>query len=394
MKIPLEKVLIWIAQHLTRRQMCALALLLLAFAMSGVAAVTATYRKRALRFSAGRGLPLSAFFIACGIVACGPNVNLSAVQQYATMAQQARASFDAIADDYDASCERQRELVVRASDLTWLPPIPGLQIIATASPAPKIPHPAVTPFFGPQAQEFCVVTADFEHYPLGAVSSDWKRANDTLLTYIQSLGAIASVDVKPSAVPNLSGAAVAAHLIPSPAATAIASFGTAIFNYWQATAKERDITSFLEATNKADPITHLTPFAEVITALEVAGSTYTGTLLFNECSETEDLYSTALKELSSSDIPQNDGLIRMRAYRLRAKWSVDLAACANRQALGRAYLAALQKISDTNDELVKAERQPRGSRTALLHDINDLSGVVSALYTLVSQSLPAKLKII
>jgi hypothetical protein len=85
--------------------------------MSEVAAVAANYRMRALRFSAGPGLLLGAFFIACGIVACGPNVNLSAVQQYATMAQQARASFDAIPDGYDASCERQRELVVRASDL-------------------------------------------------------------------------------------------------------------------------------------------------------------------------------------------------------------------------------------------------------------------------------------
>ncbi len=325
------------------------------------------------------------------IAACAPNVDLSAVQRYAALAQKAQASFDSIAADYDASCERQRELNIRANYLTWKPEVaepPMVQAMAAAS-AHATPKPGPTPFFGTAVQETCVVAAGYAAYPLGAVSRDWKLANGTVLDYIQSLGALANVAAAPTpAVAPLTGAAVAANLIPAPQATNIATFANAIATYWQRSERERNVAKFLEAVNTVDPSTGKTAFGGAVDALNAAGAAYS-ILIFNECTEITNLYTPALARLSKLARGANAPLVVERAHRMRLRWSSDLQACAGHQDAASAYLATLKKLSAANDALVKAEREPAGSRATLLQNISDLSDSVSALYALVfSKSSP------
>jgi hypothetical protein len=308
------------------------------------------------------------------LVACAPNVDLAAVQKYAATAQQAQASFEAIAEDYDASCERQRELNLRADYLTWKPYVPS---------APGAPETGHQPFFGSASQETCVVATGYANYPLGAVSRDWKRANQTLLAYIQSLGALANIAAAPTpAVAPLTGAAVAANLIPAPEATNVAAFAGAIVSYWQRSARERDIAKFLEAVNTPDPSTGKTAFGGAVEALDVAGAAYS-LLIFNECTEITNLYTPALRRLSAIARGPNAPVILERAHRIRLHWASDLHACSVHQNAASGYLATLKGLAAANDSLVKAEREPLTSRAALLQNLSDLSDSVAALYALV-----------
>jgi hypothetical protein len=324
-------------------------------------------------FARARRFALVAVVALGALAACAPNVDLTAVQQYAVLAQQSQASFDAIAGDYDASCERQRELNLRADYLTWKPDV------ASAS---NTPHAGQKPFFGTTVQETCVVTTGYAKYPLGAVSRDWKLANQTLLEYIHSLGALANVAAAPTpAIAPLTGAAVAANLIPAPQATNIATFANAIVAYWQRNARERDVARFLEAVNTVDPTTGKTSFAGAVEALDVAGSAY-AILIYNECTEITNLYAPALRVLSTMAHGANEPLVIERAHRIRLHWASDLRACAVHQNAAAGYLATLKKLSAANDALVKAEREPLTSRAALFTDLADLSDSVSALYAL------------
>ncbi len=328
---------------------------------------------------------LWALFGCSVMVACAPNVNLSAVQQYATMAQQAQASFDAIAEDYDASCARQRELNLRIGDLVWIP-YPATQAPPT-TPAPagaRAGKASSAPFFGDASQERCVVTADYAAYPLGEVSREWQKANDTLLAYIQSLGALAGAAPTPSpAIPTFVGAAAAAKLIPNPQATAITQFATAIFNYWQTSEREHAVAKFLDETNSVDPATQQSPFSEAIEALTVAGSGYE-IVVYNECTDVNNLYIDALTNLGSMSRKGREQFTIERAYQVRQRWSADASTCNTHFAAAQAYLTTIQKISTTNSALYKAMKEPASSKDALEHDISDLSGTISALYTLVT----------
>jgi hypothetical protein len=332
----------------------------------------------------GLRLPVFVLFFIASIVACAPNVNLSAVRQYATMAQQAQASFDAIAEDYDASCARQRELNLQLNDLVWFPygstQTPPLAPASTSSTGAK---PGPTPFFG-ASQERCVATADYDSYPLGQVSNEWKSANDTLLAYVQSLGALAGATATPSpAIPTFIGAAAAANLIPKPQATALTAFATAIFNYWQSGRRERQVASFLDATNAVDPKTGQSTFSQAIDALTIAGEGYQ-IIVFNECTDVADLYIDALKNLGATTRPSNRALAIERAYRMRRRWSADASTCNAHYATAQAYIATLQKLSSTNEALYKAVQQPASSKDALEHDLSDLGATISSFYTLVT----------
>ena len=340
------------------------------------------------------------------LTACGPSVNLAAVQQYAAMAQQAQASFDAIAEDYDASCARQRELTIRLSDLTWEPvvlssagivPTPAAPIAPPApsqpatppsshkpAPAPT-PTPSATPFFS-ASQEQCVVAGGYTQYPLGAVSKDWKLANDTLLTYIQAVGSIAKVTSAPTpAVVPLTGAAVAAGLLPSPQATAIANFASAIITYLQKREREADVAKFIQAVNLEDPGTHTTPFGNAVQALAMADSAYS-ILIFNECTEISNLYKPALASLPNA--PGPDQIKLERAHRMRLRWTADVAECSIHQQAASGYLSTLTKLSATNTTLLQQMTGAKSTKSALLDQISDLSDTVSSLHTLLFSKNP------
>jgi hypothetical protein len=338
-------------------------------------------------------LPFFVLFFIASIVACAPNVGLSTVSQYATMAQQAQASFDAIADDFDASCARQRELAIQLNDLTWAPWVPTPSAAPTNTPS--IAKPTPTPFFSPSLPEECVVTIDYEEHGLGSVSADWRKGNDTLLAYVQSLGALANVNAapSPSGVATFSGAAAKVGLIPAPTATLLVSFLDSIYSYWQQREREQSIARFVIAMNSPDPKTGVVPFPAAISALTVVGKAYTG-LIDGECSKVNSVYGSALAglyELTPKSGPQAKFYAPVaieRAHRLRIRWANDLTACYARDQTAPAYLATLDKLSATNDSLNKAVREPSSSRDVLLHNISDLSASVSSLYALVTAAHP------
>lgn len=338
-----------------------------------------------MKFRAGYRILVAAFVGAAALAACGSSVDLAAAQQYAAMAQQAQASFDAIAEDYDASCERQRELNLQPEYLTWEPAVPSA---SSASPAPQpalspTPRPSATPFFGAGSQETCVVTAGYAQYPLGAVSRDWKHANDTLLVYIQALGAVANLAAAPSpSVSPLTGAAVTAKLMTAPQAAQVEVFARDIITYLQKSERERDVRVFLEQVNTTRLGTGTTDFADAVSALRTVGGSYR-ILIANECIETSNLYVRALATLSATRGHGEDALVVARAYRMRRAWSTDLAACAAHQSAASGYLKTLDGIAKTNDALVASERAPRTSPEALRADIADLSDTVSSLYAVV-----------
>lgn len=345
-----------------------------------------------MTFRAGYGILGAAFVAAAALAACGSSVDLAAAQQYAAMAQQAQASFDAIAEDYDASCERQRELNLQPEYLTWEPAVPAAPSAPPApQPAPSTtPRPGATPFFGAGSQETCVVTTGYAQYPLGAVSRDWKHANDTLLVYIQALGAVANLAAAPSpSVSPLTGAAVTAKLMTAPQAAQIEVFARDIISYLQKSERERDVRTFLEAVNTKRPPSGTTDFADAVATLRTVGSSYR-TLIANECIETSNLYVRALATLSAMRGSGKDALIVARAYRLRRAWSTDLAACAAHQSAAAGYLKTLDGIAKANDALVASERVPGTSPAALRDDISDLSDTVSSLYAVVfARATPA-----
>jgi len=217
---------------------------------------------------------------------------------------------------------------------------------------------------------------------LGAVSHDWKLANDTLLVYIQALGAVASVAPapSPSAAP-LSGAAVAAKALPATQAAHIDAFASDIITYLQKREREREVRVFLEQVNTKNAA-GTTDFAAALDALRAVGSSYR-TLIFNECTDVTNLYVRALTVLATQRSDGSGPLIVERAHRIRGRWSEDLAACAVHESAAAAYLKTLDRIGATNDALVASERAPQTSTAVLRADIDDLSESVAALYAVV-----------
>jgi hypothetical protein len=349
-------------------------------------------------------------------------LDLNAVKKYADTTEKARASFNAIAADFDASCQRSRELLIPQTSYQNIPPTPAPQapnpvgVDETPSPGeseslPQLertpsPRPTRTPYFGsPAIQEHCIALTQPKRYPLGSVSRDWKRANDAVLDYVKGLGAIAGVDSDPKNIEKLTGSIVDAKLMNKVQATAVNAVARGIVNYFAHNAERRSIAGFMNQVSG--------PFPTATAALLNAAAGYEE-VITAECTITDNFYINALVALRERDrkisatvtlrnghklkliaavhqqqIAPNDDpvavLQRVQARTLRSQWVADRTACFSHLNSADAYIRVVKQIDSTQERFtqsVKGTTNRQNTAAAFLQSASDLGDAVNSLYAL------------
>jgi hypothetical protein len=371
-------------------------------------------------------IPFSVGLMVCSVlVCCAPsqNLDLNAVRQYAATTEQARQSFQAIAADFDASCLRTRELLIKESAVRTYPQTPepmpttqqqaaaGASVASSSSGALSAVKKSADPFFGSAystyLRETCISVEDPSKYPVGVVSYDWNKANSALLDYVKSLGAIANVDSSPKPLPTLAGALVTAKLITQPQADAVDALGQAITGYWAESKERPQIATFLEAV--------ATPFPQAVATLRAVNYGY-GTVVTAECLATDNFYIATLQALtdekiavresaskSSKSNPSKstsnlkgatgqgptttyDPALSLRLYRehqVRKQWVADRTACSARLDSSTAYEQTMIQVLKTQNDLTASVNKPATLSTFvndMMQDQGNLSTAVQALF--------------
>ncbi len=229
-------------------------------------------------------------------------IDLSDVQKYAQTAKDARSAFRQVADDWDASCQRQRDFI-RVSNYDEPPVVPG-EPTPSPSPMPTASSgtaPARRPVAVPTPQqpqlrlgkpELCVASQDTGN-SLGTVSHDWNVANNVILDYVQALGSIANVDSKPTDIEKLSGAASKLGAITPIQATLINSVVEGGVNYFARLAERNDIAYFVRQANPAMQATN--------EALLRLASRYKR-IVTDECSDIDLFYGPSIRGVQMQNV--------------------------------------------------------------------------------------------
>jgi hypothetical protein len=209
-----------------------------------------------------------------GIAACAAPVDLSAISTYATTTARAGTSFAALAADFEASCWRENAVanhlldnasespppliladvtkaalevgVTGALQAGYTPPpqagtslaLPTPSSAPTSTPAGRSPAGAVTPV--PSAS-----TCSTEH----DISVSWNRSNGIVLSYVQSLGALAAVDAVPTPNPSPLAGPLEKIGVSSAQVAAGSTVLTTITSFFERQQQDRAITSFLAAVD-------------------------------------------------------------------------------------------------------------------------------------------------
>lgn len=301
-------------------------------------------------------LPASAL-----LAACASHVDLQAVQKYAQATADASSSFSSVAEDFNASCLRRRELTLRPRELPTT--LIELAPAYTASPLPT-PQPA------PPAGDF----NDARCTGAKAVSEEWDKRNKIVLGYVQALGAIAKVDAKPAFAP-LGGALVDAKLISKDQDGAFAKLAEQLSSIVVAGDQRAAIA---RTVTEADPSLKV-----AIGALKTVDDDY-GQLLNAEFNETFNFYNSLIRsELGPGPTPDSiPPAVRNEIYSQRGLYNASLAAINDRRASTLGYAAVLDGILKTHEALLAAAQRNLGTEdfAAILNeDVLPLYNDVAAL---------------
>lgn len=370
-----------------------------------------------------RGVPWLGFWL-CAVLlsACeGGKVDLGAVGKYAKTTEAARASFDAIAADYDASCLRIREYQIDpalarippptplaadafahppsdsdADDPDALAPLPEAVPSAAASPtatpgASERKRSATTFFPVPRAPEECVELGQPQTYPVGILSADWRKADDALLAFVAGIGKIANVGDPPKPTDKLTSALVDAKAMTKAQATAVNAVALAIARYFVRHRQQQSIAEFVEQVNPR--------FAEASDALVGVANAYHN-VVDAECEVKDSFYERSLAVVrdgylvpmparspaatNAADVLYSEQYV---AYGIRAEWAEARADCRRRLDAIPAYVKTVEAIAATEADIDKDARSP-GS-VDLGADADDVMDAVDNLYAL-TRPPPAK----
>lgn len=266
------------------------------------------------------------------LVACAPNVDLQAVQQYATATADASSSFSSIAADFSASCLRRRELTLRPADLPYTLIEPA-QAYTGAAP---VPQTTSTPL-GTFNDVNCVNAA--------AVSEEWDKRNKIVLGYVQALGAIAGVNVQPTFAP-LGTALVNAKLITQVQDTAFTTLAQDLSGAIIAGAQREAIA---KAVIEVEP-----SLQTAVSSLKLVDAAYEN-LLNAEFNETFNFYNSLIRSELPSPVPASlPVMLRDRIYRQRQLYDTSLTDVNAHLTSTVGYANVLDGIAKTHSELYQA----------------------------------------
>jgi hypothetical protein len=343
---------------------------------------------------------------------------LSAVSKYAKTTEAARASFDAIAADYDASCLRIREYQIDPAFARVPPPTPAAAdafvhppsdsddpdaLAPLPTPEPSVAaSPDATPRAGgakrtsttffptPREPEECVEFGQ-PQYPVGILSADWRKADDALLAFVAGIGKIANVGDPPKPTDKLTSALVDAKAMTKTQAGAVNAVALAIARYFERHRQEQSIAEFVEAVNPR--------FAEASDALVGVANAYHN-VVDAECVVKDSFYERSLAvvrdgylvpmPVRSPGAPDGADVLYSEQYvvhGIRAEWAEARADCRRRLDAIPAYVKTVETIASTEADIDKDARSP-GS-VDLGADANDVMDAVDNLYAL-TRPPPAK----
>jgi len=346
-------------------------------------------------------------FSACA----GGKVDLSAVSKYAKTTEAARASFDAIAADYDASCLRIREYQIDPAFARVPPPTPAAAEVFAHPPSDSedpdalaplpTPEPSVapsptatsrasgtkrapTPFFAvPREPEECVEFGQ-PQYPVGILSADWRKADDALLAFVAGIGKIADVGDPPKPTDKLTSALVDAKAMTKTQAGAVNAVALAIARYFERHRQQQSIAEFVETVNPR--------FAEAGDALVGVANAYHN-VVDAECEVTDSFYERSLavvrdgylvpmpaRSPGASDAADVRYSEQYTVHGIRAEWAEARADCRRRLDTIPAYVKTVETIASTEADIDKDAQSP-GS-VDLSADANDVMDAVNNLYAL------------
>ncbi len=311
--------------------------------------------------SAGRMFLL--LTIAGPLIGCAPQLDLQSVQKYAQATSDASVAFSSVAADYSAACDRlvEMELPPRlwTTPLVFPTPLPfGIPSAAPAQPEASVSSTVLTApdWQRASAPPSCVVGQ--------GVSVDWDKQNRVVLGYIQSLGAIAGVDVQPTLPPSLGNALVTGGILSQTQNSAASTLANQILAIVFTGEVQADLTKTVKEANA--------PLKDSIAALKVVNQSY-GTLLSSEFDQTQLHYQRLIGNECSGALHAktkppaiDDSLIACRelkvtsptlralVFQQRQQLNNYLTAVNQKLAASANYAKVLDDIQSTHEQLFTA----------------------------------------
>ena len=261
--------------------------------------------------------------------ACAPTIDLQAVSQYAQTAADANTSFASVAADFYQGCLRRRELQLQPRELP--------QTLIDLAPA----YTAASPL--PVASAMPGIPCGQERN----ISAEWDKRNRIVLGYIQAVGAIAGVDVRPTFAP-LGDALVSAKLISQTQDDAFTQLAQQIAATAIRGEQREAIATTVQRVNPS--------LKTAVNALKIVDDAY-GQTLNAEYNLTFAYYNTLIR----SELPKKAGTQlspagRDRIGRQRERYAQALAAVNDRRASTVAYAAVLDDIQSTHEQFYDASQ--------------------------------------
>jgi hypothetical protein len=319
---------------------------------------------------------LTLFAICCGVAGCAAPVDLSAVSKYAATTAQAGSSFSALASDYYVSCIRETEASEHIIDDTTQPAplLLGdisrkallLGVIGTLQPGYVLPRgvggtPTLaaastpTPIPSPARPEATATAAPPPVCPTEhEISGSWDQSNGIILSYVQSLGALAAVDAVPTPNPSPLASPLLKIGVTQTQITAGSNVLSTISSFFAGQAQEHAIATFLAQVNPS--------MKDAVESLEVVDAAYAIRLQNEHTELTGDYRAFVDAELATRGMIKGDGpaavaqRLAIDQRMLHAKQAVvaDVALINQRRTASIAYGSAIAGILKTHEDLYDA----------------------------------------
>lgn len=300
-----------------------------------------------------------AFVILCAgsaLSACAPNVDLQAVQKYAQTTADASDSFSSVAAGFYTSCLRIRELHLKPAEMS--------QTLIDLAPA----YTATSPLPGASPKPAAAACNDAR-----GISIEWDKRNKIVLGYVQALGSIANVDVRPTFAP-LGSALVNAQIITQTQDDAFANLAQQLSGAIILGEQRQALANTISAVNPS--------LKTAIAALKTVDDAY-GQELNAEFNDTFGYYNSLIRSETMSKLgaslspSQTD-----RIARQRQRFDASLNAVNDRRTSTVGYAVVLDDIQTTHQHLFDAaQSRPtlQGYITIIQKDVMPLYQDVEAL---------------
>jgi hypothetical protein len=300
-------------------------------------------------------------------VSCAPQYDLQAIQKYAQTTAEAQASFSTVASDYYTSCLRRRELKLPPKLWTFVLVQPLGAPTATPQPLPSSP------------------SADPDCRLANRVSVAWDSSNKIVLGYVQALGAVASVDVRPTFAP-LTSALVSAKVLAPTDEAPLLSLADQLSGVIISGELRADIAQTVKVANPSmkRATDALQTFAQnyhtYLNSEFFDTQVYYQSLILSECKrfigsqrggsakDAEIRDCAGVEAVSSrSAVRWREQLLalRDRIYLQRQRYLDRLSAINQNLAAEAAYAAAVQNIEKTHEDLFGATQRGAAARDYL-----------------------------